>query len=91
MAVQDHYSAIPAATEPPKAKIVRFNRNQSTPSLELQVNIEGRDHVFALPLDALQEYDVSGPAAVEELRQIRVTLERLAEKLSAPAPETESR
>ncbi len=69
----------PSPTEPPVAKITRINRPPgSSPSLELQVSIGGLDHKVLLPLDALEDRGLSGPAAVEELRGIRAALEALA-------------
>ena len=78
----------PSPSEPPLAKIVKVNRThgrrpESTPSLELQVNIEGRDHDVWLPLGALEENGLSGPAAAEELRGIRAALEELVQILKS--------
>ena len=83
----------PGTSELPQAKIVNINRAQgrrpkSSPSLELQVNIEGRDHAVALSLDALEDHGLSGPAAAEELRGIRAALEELVQVLKS-SPETE--
>ena len=61
----------------PIAKVVGISPTRSSPTLELQVNIEGRDHNILLPLDALQDHGVTGPAAVVELRGIRLALEAL--------------
>ena len=61
----------------PEAKIVRVNQNQSTPSLELRVNIAGQDHVCVLPLDALASYELSGPAVATELQAIQHRLSAL--------------
>lgn len=89
MAIQDRYSIHPSAAEMPKAEIVSVNQgNGSSSTLELRVNIEGQDRGVLLPLDALEGHGLSGPAAVEELRRIRVALERLVERLPATAPGT---
>ena len=42
------------------------------------MNIGGQDHNILLPLDAIREYDVGGPAVVAELRQIRESLDAFA-------------
>ena len=80
--VQSHYGR-PDPAEPPIAEIRKVyrpaNRNAA---LELQVKIEGRDRTILLTLDALEGHGLSGPAAVEELRAIRVALERIADALS---------
>ncbi len=69
----------PGPAGPPVAKITRINRSPgSRPTLELQVNIGGQDCDIVLPLDALEDRGLSGPAAVEELRAIRAALEDLA-------------
>ena len=64
----------PDPAEPPIAKIVGINRTGPSPSLELRVKIRDQDHDALLLLDALEDYGLSGPAAVEELRAIRVAL-----------------
>ena len=72
--VQTEY---PNDSRRPIAKVVGISPTRSSPTLELQVNIEGRDHNILLPLDALQDHGVTGPAAVVELRGIRLALEAL--------------
>ncbi len=74
---QDDYDK-PDPAGPPIAKIVRINRPPlSSPNLELQASIGGRDQIVVLPLDALEGHGLSGPVAVEELRAIRSALEEL--------------
>ena len=64
----------------PVAKVVMLSppRRKLNATLELQVNIGGQDHNILLPLDAIREYDVGGPAVVAELRQIRESLNAFA-------------
>ena len=50
------------------------SKDEKSQALELQVNIEGQDHDILLPLDALNDYGLLGPAAVAELRGIREAL-----------------
>ena len=69
----------PKRTELPKAKITGINRNRSSVSLALQVKIEDRDHDVLLPIDAIEGYGMTGPAAVEEIRTIRMAIVALAE------------
>ena len=81
--------------EPAKAKIIKVNRNEgrqpeSTPSLELRVKIEDQDHDVLLPLGALEENGLSGPAAVEELRRIRTALEELVLVMKSRGTESRS-
>ena len=53
------------------------SKDEKSQALELQVNIEGQDHDILLPLDALNDYGLLGPAAVAELRGIRQALQAL--------------
>ena len=77
MSVQSKYDR-QGPMEPPVAEIIQVNRPpDKTSILELRVNIEDRDQLVALPLGALEEFGLTGPAAVEELRAIRVALENL--------------
>ena len=72
----------PEAAEPPKAIIKNLIRKAgSSPDLELQVNIGGRDYRLVLPHDALRDHGIEGPAAVEELRGIRTAIEGLLKVL----------
>jgi len=60
---------------PPVAKVIGFNEgNGSSSSLELQVNIEGQDHVLVLPHGELHDYGLSNPAVVKELQKIRASI-----------------
>ncbi len=70
----------PKPAELPRAKIINYNPASpgSSATLELQVNIEGQDHSILLPVDALNNHGLSGPAAVEELRGIREALDAFA-------------
>ena len=68
----------PEPNEPYEPKSIAANKvSGSVRSLVLLVNIEGRDRKISLSIDALEEYGLSGPAAVEELREIRKALEGL--------------
>ena len=58
------------------------SKDGKSQALELQVNIEGQDHAVLLALDALNDYGLSGPAAVKELRGIRLALESLGNIVS---------
>ncbi|MXY42007.1 MAG: hypothetical protein F4160_05265 [Rhodospirillaceae bacterium] len=79
----------PGPAELPMAEVVRISGSpKGSPTLELRVNIEGRDRRFLLTLSALEGHGLSGPAAVEELRAIRAALEKIAEALTRN-PETE--
>ena len=72
----------PDSAEPLKAKITNLiYKAGSSPYLELQANIGGRDHTISLSLDDLQCHGIGGPAAVEELRGIRTAIEDLAQVL----------
>lgn len=73
----------------PIATIVGLNRSGSSPSLELRVNIEDRDHVCVLPLDALRDYEMSGPAAVDALSRIADALGALREPVGRLAGMTD--
>ena len=87
-AIQNSYGK-PDPVEPYVAKIVKLNLhpNNKIPNLELQVKIEGRDRTVSLPLYALQEFGIGGPAAVEELRGLRMALERIASTYPSSASE----
>lgn len=83
--VQDKY---PNDSRRLTAKVVRLSQSGisapgskvgQTEGLELQVNIEGQDHDILLPLDALNDYGLTGPAAVAELRGIREALVNLCD------------
>ena len=92
--VQTRYGGQGSA-EPAKAKIIKVNRNEgripeSTPSLELRVKIEDQDHDVWLSLDALEEIGLSGPAAVEEIRLIRMALEELVLVMKSRGTESRS-
>ncbi len=70
----------PAA--PPEAKITGIVATRgNTRALELQVRIAGQDRKFLLALDALEDHGLTGPAAAEELREIRQTLGGIEEKI----------
>ena len=73
----------------PTATVVRKIRGspKGSPALELQVSIVGRNRTFLLLLDELASHGLSGPEAVEELRGIRVAVEKVAEALTR-SPET---
>ena len=81
MIVQSSYQSHPGSAEPPEAKIVGINRTESSSYLELQVRIGDRDQSVSLPLDALEDRGLSGPAAAEALRGIQSALEELVRGL----------
>jgi len=78
-AFQDSFQQYPDESPIPEAKVLRIIRGspKESPALELQVKIGGRDRKILLRLDALEEFGLSGPAAVEELRKIRRSLDDL--------------
>ena len=65
----------------PTATITGVNRTGSRPSLELRVNVEGRDHDIWLPLDALASFGATDREAAAGLREILRSLSRLEENL----------
>ena len=70
--------------ELPIAEFVEVTSSLKTgqkPSLVLRVNIEGQAHEVALTLDELAKAGMTGPAAVEGLREIRETLGGIEEKI----------
>ena len=72
----------PDAADPPKAIFKNLIRKAgSSPDLEIQVSIGGRDYSIVLPHDDLRDHGIGGPAAVEELRGIRTAIEDLAQVL----------
>ena len=79
--VQTDYGP-PDPAEPYKPHTIEENRvSGELRALVLRVNIAGRDRNVELTVGALQDHGLSGPAAVEELRGIRVALEDLASLL----------
>ena len=57
-----------------------LERSDGKLSLVLRVKIEGRLRRILLSPDALQDFDLSGPEAVKELRRIREAVEALASR-----------
>lgn len=80
--LQASFQVNPDLTEPPQAEIIGEALGRDGKRvLELRVKIEGRDRNIWLALDALEGHGLSGPAAVEELREIRKILASGAEHL----------
>ena len=75
MTIKDGYR--PKTTELPKAEIINFNPSSPglSATLELRVSIEGQDHNILLPVDTLNDHGLSGPAAVESLRDIQKAIQ----------------
>ena len=69
----------PDPVEPYKPNTIRaVEAPDGRRALELRVNIAGRDRTIVLTNDELEGHGLSGPAAVDELRAIRVAVEALA-------------
>lgn len=69
----------PLAGELPEAEIIdEVDSRGGKRALVLKVKIEGQHRTFLLRLDALEGRGLLGPAAVEELRGIRIAVEALA-------------
>ena len=76
-------------SELPIAEIVGITQTESSSSLELRVNIEGRDHLCALPLDAMEDFGLSGPAAADALSRIADALGQLRHPVGRLADQIE--
>ena len=74
--IQDAHRPEPGDDNLPQAEIIENSANfDGTKILILQVSIDGRPRKFALALNAINAYGMAGPAAVEELRQIKEILD----------------
>lgn len=71
----------PKPTKLPRATVINVLEGSQglSPSLELQVDIGGQDHNILLPLSELRTYGIGDQAVVEELREIRDSVDHVGE------------